>query len=59
MKPNRKVFCQENGGITARFSDTKERMVLVHQGRPVYRKIFYLLVSMGSLYLTGLFIFIH
>ncbi len=59
MKPNRNVFCQENGEITARFSDTNEKMALLHEGSRVYRRVFYLLVVFCAGYLAGLFIFIH
>ena len=51
------VFRQDDGEITARFSSIAERMVLAHEGSPTYKKVFYLLVLAGALYLTFIFIF--
>jgi len=51
------VFRQEDGEITARFNDVVEKMVLAHEGSPTYKKVFYLLVFAGVLYLTSIFIF--
>jgi hypothetical protein len=51
------VFRQNDGEITARFSTIAEKMVLAHEGSPSYKKVFYLLVLAGALYLTFIFIF--
>ncbi|MCK5541303.1 MAG: hypothetical protein KAI40_01325 [Desulfobacterales bacterium] len=48
-------YQQENGETTAWFSNIEEKMELVHQGSPVYKKIFYILISMGLLYLLTVF----
>jgi len=50
------VFKQEDGEITARFNNNREKMVLNHEGSPNYKKGFYLLVILGVLYLTFIFI---
>ena len=49
------VFRQDDGQITAWFSDSEEKMVLTHKGDPTYKKIFYILVLFGFLYLTFIF----
>jgi hypothetical protein len=49
------VYRQEDGRITARFPDQEEKMVLSHEGHPLYRKIFYFLVTVGCLYLVFTF----
>ena len=54
---NEFVFRQDNGEITAWFSSIAEKMVLAHEGSPTYKKIFYLLVLAGVLYLAFIFIF--
>jgi len=51
------VFRQENGEITARFSSIAEKMVLAHKGSRTYKKVFYLLVLAGVLYLAFIFNF--
>ena len=51
------VFKQDDGEITARFNNIEEKMVLAHEGSPAYKKVFYLLVLGGVLYLTLIFIF--
>jgi hypothetical protein len=51
------VFRQENGEITARFSGIAEKMVLAHKGSRTYKKVFYLLVLAGVLYLAFIFNF--
>ncbi len=51
------VFRQDGGEITARFNTVAEKMVLAHEGSPTYKKVFYLLVLAGALYLTFILIF--
>jgi hypothetical protein len=51
------VFRQNDGEITAWFNDVAEKMVLRHEGNPTYKKVFTLLVLVGVLYLTFIFIF--
>jgi hypothetical protein len=51
------VFRQDDDEITARFSSIAEKMVLAHQGSSTYKKVFYLLVLAGALYLSFIFIF--
>lgn len=51
------VFRQDDGKITAKFDHIEEKMVLAHEGSPIYKKVFYLLVLAGVLYLTFIFIF--
>ena len=50
------VFKQDDGEITARFNNVEEKMVLAHEGSPAYKKVFYLLVLGGVLYLSLIFI---
>ncbi len=49
------VYRQDDGEITARFNNVVEKMVLVHEGSPAYKKVFYLLVLAGVLYLAFIF----
>jgi hypothetical protein len=49
------VFRQDNGEITARFDSIEEKRVLAHEGRPLYRRLFSLLVVAGVLYLALIF----
>ncbi|MCK5096772.1 MAG: hypothetical protein KAR45_01650 [Desulfobacteraceae bacterium] len=48
-------YQQENGEPTAWFPDVEEIMELAHKGSPVYRIIFYILISIGLLYLLIVF----
>jgi hypothetical protein len=50
------VFRQDDREITARFDTIEEKMVLAHEGSSKYKKVFYLLVLIGVLYLTLIFI---
>ena len=50
------VFRQDNGEITAWFDHSEEKMVLAHEGDPNYKKVFYLLVLAGVLYLALIFL---
>lgn len=49
------VYRQDDGEITARFNNVMEKMVLAHEGSPTYKKVFYLLVLAGVLYLAFIF----
>jgi len=49
------VYRQDDGEITARFNNVVEKMVLAHEGSPTYKKVFYLLVLAGVLYLAFIF----
>ena len=51
------VFKQDDGEISARFKTVEEKMVLAHEGSPAYKKVFYLLVIGGVLYLSFIFVF--
>ena len=51
------IFRQDDGEITARFDNIQEKMVLAHEGSSKYKKVFYLLVLAGLLYLTFIFMF--
>ena len=50
------VYKQEDGEITARFTGFEEKMELAHKGSPFYRKVFFLLVLVGFLYLGVIFL---
>ena len=50
------TYHQEDGEVTARFADVEEKMVLSHAGSPGYRRGFNLLVIVGLLYLTYIFL---
>ncbi len=52
-------YQQENGEPTAWFSHIEEKMELAHQGIPFYKKIFYILISLGLLYLIIVFTYVH
>jgi hypothetical protein len=49
------VYQQDDGEITAWFNGFEEKMTLPHEGSSGYKKIFYLLVLAGILYLIILF----
>ena len=51
-----RVYRQDDGEITAWLTDFEEKMELAHQGSPFYRKIFFLLVLLGFLYLGLIFL---
>ena len=51
-----RVYKQDDGEITAWLTDFEEKMELAHQGSPFYRKIFFLLVLLGFLYLGLIFL---
>jgi len=51
-----RVYQQDDGEITAWLTDFEEKMELAHQGSPFYRKIFFLLVLLGFLYLGLIFL---
>ncbi|MBU1569257.1 MAG: hypothetical protein ABIJ52_14860 [Pseudomonadota bacterium] len=52
-------YQQEDGDVTAWFPHIEEKMELSHEGSPLYKKIFYILISMGLLYLIIVFAFVH
>ena len=51
-----RVYEQDDGEITAWLTDFEEKMELAHKGSPFYRKIFFLLVLLGFLYLGLIFL---
>ena len=51
-----RVYKQDDGEITAWLTDFEEKMELAHQGSPFYRKIFFVLVLLGFLYLGVIFL---
>jgi len=51
-----RVYKQDDGEITAWLTDFEEKMELAHQGSPFYRKVFFLLVLLGMLYLGVIFL---
>ncbi|MCP4722462.1 MAG: hypothetical protein GY860_23630 [Desulfobacteraceae bacterium] len=52
-------YQQENGEPTAWFPHIEEKIEIVHKGSPFYKKIFYILISMGFLYLIIVFTSVH
>ena len=50
------VYRQDDGEITAWLHDFEEIMELPHEGAALYKKIFYLLVIAGLIYLFLIFI---
>ena len=52
------IFRQDNGEITARFERIEKKMVLSHEGSPLYRLVFNLLAVVGVLYLALIFFLI-
>jgi len=50
------VYKQDDGEITAWLTDFEEKMELAHKGSPFYRKVFFLLVLIGCLYLSVIFL---
>ena len=50
------VYQQDDGEITAWLNDFEEKMALPHEGTPIYKKIFYLFVIIGIIYLGTVFI---
>ena len=51
-----RVHQQDDGEITAWLTDFEEKMELAHKGSPFYRKIFFILVLLGFLYLGLIFL---
>ena len=52
-------YQHEDGEATAWFPHIEEKMELSHEGIPAYKKIFYVLISMGLLYLIIVFALVH
>jgi hypothetical protein len=52
------VYQQDDGEITAWFKDFEEKLELPHEGTPAYKKIFFLLVGIGLIYLLAVFVFL-
>jgi hypothetical protein len=52
------VYQQDDGEITAWFTDFEEKLALPHEGTPAYKKIFFLLVGIGLVYLLAVFVFL-
>jgi len=50
------VYCQADGEITAWLTGFEEKMELIHEGDSKFKKIFYLLVGVGALYLVYIFL---
>ncbi len=50
------VYKQDDGEITAWLTGFEEKMELAHKGSPSYRKVFFLLVLIGFLYLGAIFL---
>ena len=50
------VYKQDDGEITAWLTGFEEKMELAHKGSPFYRKVFFLLVLIGILYLGVIFL---
>jgi len=51
------VYRQADGEITAWLTDFQEMMELAHESSPKFKRIFYLLVAIGIIYLSVVFIF--
>ena len=57
QKPGQElIYQQDDGEITAWLTYFEEKMELAHKGSPFYRKIFFLLVLLGFLYLGVIFL---
>jgi len=56
VKENETVYRQKDGEITAWLTDFEEKMELAHQGSSKFKRVFYLLVAAGILYLLLIFI---
>ena len=52
-------YQQEDGKTTAWFPHIEEKMELSHESIPAYKKIFYILIGLGLLYLSMVFTFVH
>lgn len=50
------VYRQSDGEITAWLTEFEEKMELVHESSPKFKRIFYLLVALGIFYLSLVFI---
>jgi hypothetical protein len=50
------IYRQDDGEVTARFSNFEEKMELGHEGTKGYKKIFCILVLIGFLYLGIIFL---
>lgn len=60
IKQDPKILYQQDDGETTAWSyQTEEKMELSHEGTPEYKKIFYILFSIGLLYLLIVFTFVH
>lgn len=51
------TYRQADGEITAWLNDFEEKMELAHIGLPKYKRILYILVAVGVLYLGLVFLF--
>lgn len=51
------VYRQLDGEITARLTNFEEKMELIHEGSNTYKRIFHLLVAVGAIYLSAIYIF--
>lgn len=58
-KDNTFEYQQDDGETTAWFSHMEEKTVLAHKGDPLYKKIFYLLITLGAVYLVLVFSLVH
>lgn len=54
-KGEKYIYRQNDGEVTAWFDHIDEKKVLVHEGRPIYRWVFKLSVTVGVLYLLLIF----
>lgn len=50
------VYRQADGETTAWLTEFEEKMELVHESSPKFKRIFYLLVAVGIFYLSLVFI---
>lgn len=50
------TYRQADGEITAWLTDFEEKLELAHSGSPKFKRIFYLLVAVGVLYLSFVFL---
>lgn len=51
------VYRQADGEITAWLTDFEEKMEIAHEGSPLFKNIFYVLIVAGLFYLLMIFIF--
>lgn len=49
------IYRQDDGEVTAWLADDEEKLILAHEGDRQYKRVFYVLVLSGLIYLTVVF----